>query len=83
MASSSVAIGRIVFADDAMIATLQPNPLLGFLMQAAGLGAFVGTLVGYWRRRKNDDFDTFPIVTRWTVVVFLGAAVCALIQAIT
>jgi hypothetical protein len=57
-----------------IVAALQPNPLLGFLMQAAALGAFLGTLVGYWRRRNNDKFDTFPIVTRWTVPPFWGAS---------
>jgi hypothetical protein len=57
MASSHVAIAGTVSADDAIVATLQPNPLLGFLMQAAALGAFLGTLVGYWRRRTNHEFD--------------------------
>jgi hypothetical protein len=69
MASSNVAVERVVTPDNAIVATLQPNPMLGFLMQAAAVGAFVGTLVGYWRRRSNEEFDTFPIVTRWTVAI--------------
>jgi hypothetical protein len=70
-------------ADRTVLAVLQPNPLLGFLMQAGALGAFLGTLVGYWRRRNNEKFDTFPIVTRWTVAIFLGGAVYALFEALT
>jgi hypothetical protein len=59
-----------------------PNALLGFLMQAAALGALLGTLVGYWRRRRDEQFDTFPIVTRWTVVCLLVAAGYAVWKAI-
>jgi hypothetical protein len=70
-------------ADHPILAVLQPNPVLGFLLQAAALGAFVGTLVGYWRRRSNEEFDTFPIVTRWTVAILLGGSVYALFEALT
>jgi hypothetical protein len=61
-----------VSPDGALLAALQPNPLLGFLMQVAALGAFLGTLVAYWRRRTNAQFDTFPIVTRWDGGQFSG-----------
>jgi hypothetical protein len=52
--------------DAALGAGVQANPFLGFLLQAAGAGAFVGTLAAYRRRRKDESFDTFPIVTRWS-----------------
>jgi hypothetical protein len=52
-------------------------------MQAAALGAFLGTLVGYWRRRNDERFDTFPIVTRWTVATFLLAAGYAVWKGLT
>ena len=51
-----------------MRATVQPNPLLGVLLQFATAGAFVGTLVAYHRRREDERFEPFPIVTRWPVV---------------
>jgi hypothetical protein len=72
-----------VSVDRAIKPALQPNPLLGFLMQAAALGAFLGTLVAYWRRRNDDEFDAFPIVTRWSVVIFLLGAGYAVFEAIT
>jgi uncharacterized membrane protein YdcZ (DUF606 family) len=49
-------------------AAVQPNPLLGVVLQFATAGALVGTVVAYRRRRSDDRFDTFPIITRWTVV---------------
>lgn len=67
-----------VSVDRAIKAALQPNPL-----QAAALGAFLGTLVAYWRRRNDDEFDAFPIVTRWSVVIFLLGAGYAVFEAIT
>jgi hypothetical protein len=79
----NVAAAGAEAADHPIVAVLQPNPLLGFLTQAAALGAFLGTLVGYWGRRNNEKFDTFPIVTRWTVAIFLGGAVYALFEALT
>jgi hypothetical protein len=30
-----------------------------------------GTLVAYRRRQRNPDYDTFPIVTRWSGVGLL------------
>jgi hypothetical protein len=54
--------------DVALKTAVQPNPTLGVLMQTTTVGAFLGTLVAYRRRRKNPAFDPFPIVTRWSVV---------------
>jgi hypothetical protein len=82
MARSRVAAVGAGGAEHPIVAVLQPNPMLGFLMQAAALTAFLGTLVGYWRRRTNEQFDAFPIVTRWTVVCFLVAAGYAVWKAI-
>jgi len=82
MARSRVAAVGAGGAEHPIVAVLQPNPMLGFLKQAAALGAFLGTLVGYWRRRNNEQFDTFPTVTRWTVVTFLVAAGYAVCRAI-
>jgi hypothetical protein len=51
-------------------------------MQMATAGAFIGTLVAYHRRRRNPQFDPFPIVTRWSVAIFGIAVVWVLFEAI-
>jgi hypothetical protein len=58
----------------ALRTAVQPNPLLGFLLQMATAGAFAGTLVAYRRRRQDPEFDPFPIVTRWSAAI-LGIGV--------
>jgi hypothetical protein len=59
---------------DTVLAAVQPNPVLGFLLQMATAGALAGTLVAYRRRRRDEQFDTFPIITRWSLIgLALGA----------
>jgi hypothetical protein len=52
-------------------------------MQMAAAGAFIGTLVACQRRRRDPEFDPFPIVTRWDVAGFVAGVGFALYAAIT
>jgi hypothetical protein len=61
---------------------VQPSGVVGVLVQAGAVGTFVGTLIAYRRRRRDAHFDTFPIITRWSVVGLLGGAVYLLLSAI-
>jgi hypothetical protein len=62
------AIARRGRLPETLRAAVQPNPVLGVLLQFATAGAFIGTLVAYHRRRTDEEFEPFPIVTPWTVV---------------
>ena len=55
-------------AGAAVAAAAQPIPTVGFLLQAAAVGTSVGTLIAYRRRRADPDFDTFPVITRWSAL---------------
>ena len=68
--------------DVAVTASVHPNPTLGVLMQMATAGAFIGTLVAYHRRRRDPEFDPFPIGTRWSVAGFVAGLGFALYAAI-
>jgi hypothetical protein len=68
--------------DAAVGAAVQPDPGLGFLLQMAPVGTCAGTVVAYRRRRKDRDFDTFPIITRWTIAILLLGIPYVLIRAI-
>jgi hypothetical protein len=46
------------------------------------LGTCAGTVVAYRRRRKDRDFDTFPIITRWTVAILVLGIPYVLVRAI-
>jgi hypothetical protein len=69
--------------DVALKTAVQPNPTLGVLMQTVTAGAFLGTLVAYQRRRRDPEFDPFPIVTRSGVAGFVAGVGFALYAAIT
>jgi len=63
---------RVVVANVA----LAPVPELGFVLQAAGIGAAIGSVVALRARRRDADVDTWRITTVWaTVGLVVGAAV--------
>jgi len=45
------------------------------------VGTFAGTLIAYRRRRADPRSDTFPIITRWSVVGLFGGVVYLLLSA--
>jgi uncharacterized membrane protein YdcZ (DUF606 family) len=62
--------------------TIQPNPVAAFLLQTAAMGTCAGTLIAYRRRQRDRDFDTFPIITRWTVAGGLFGVLCVLVASL-
>jgi hypothetical protein len=82
MSASGRAIGPRGDVDAAIGTAVQPNPVLGLLVQMTTAGAFVGSLVAYCRRRNDPAFDPFPIVTRWSVAGFGLGVVIVLLEAI-
>jgi hypothetical protein len=64
------------------MAGVEPNGVVGVLVQAAALGTYVGMLVAYRRRRRDPRFDEFPIVTRWMVATLVVGVGYVLFEAI-
>lgn len=55
-----------------------PLPELGFVLQAVGLGAAIGSAVALRARRRDADVDTWRITTAWaTLGMVVGAAIAA------
>jgi hypothetical protein len=81
-ASTDVVAARGSVLETTRGAAVQPNPVLGVLMQMATAGAFVGSLVAYRRRRNDPTFDPVLIVTRWSVAGFALGVVIVVLEAI-
>ena len=53
-----------------------PVPELGFVLQAVGLGAAIGSAVALRARRHDADVDTWRVTTAWaTLGMVVGAAI--------
>jgi len=55
-----------------------PVPELGFVLQAGGVGAAIGSAVALRARRRDPDVDTWRITTAWaTLGTIVGVAIVA------
>lgn len=50
---------------------IAPSDDLGLVLQAAGIGALLGTAIAARRRAQDPDFDAWLITARWTLSVAL------------
>lgn len=63
---------RVVVANLAVA----PVPELGFVLQAAGLGAAIGSAVALRARARDAEVDTWRIATAWaTLGMVVGVAI--------
>lgn len=69
-----------VKASVAALLAVAPVPELAFILQAAAVGAAIGSAVGLRARRRDVDADTWRITTAWaTLGLIVGAGIVAIL----
>jgi hypothetical protein len=71
----AAAIGLLAVS---IIARVNPNPELGFVLQTLGAGGAVGLVVAYWRYRDDPEGDRWRTLAEFSVLgLLIGVALVA------
>ena len=62
---------------------LAPNDDVAAVLQAAAVGALIGTAVAARRRGRDTDFDAWLVTARWSVAFGVAFGVAAAVIAVT
>ncbi len=82
MSGSQIALvgGGLIAA--LVLATVQPIPELGFVLQTVGVGAVIGLAVAYRARQRSFALETWVITARWSLFGLAVGAVIVLVDAV-
>ncbi len=65
------------------IPAIAPNDDVAVVLQAAGIGALLGTAVAARRRAKDMSADTWLLTARWSVALALAGLLLVLADALS